>query len=93
QSLGLAYLCISHDMAVVEEMAHRVAVMRKGHIVEIGARQAVLNDPRHPYTQALLAAVPVPDPARVRGALPEVDLAALPMGPLAEVAPGHRVAQ
>ena len=93
QSLGLAYLFISHDMAVVEGMAHRVAVMRKGHIVEIGARQSVLNDPRHPYTQALLAAVPVPDPARVRGALPEVDLAALPMGPLAEVAPGHRVAQ
>jgi ABC-type glutathione transport system ATPase component len=93
QSLGLAYLFISHDMAVVEEMAHQVAVMRKGQIVEIGSRQAVLNDPRHAYTKALLAAVPVPDPTRERGALPVVDLAALPMGALAEVAPGHRVAQ
>nr|WP_238365378.1 ABC transporter ATP-binding protein [Mesobacterium pallidum] len=93
QSLGLAYLFISHDMAVVEQMAHRVAVMRKGQIVEIGARQAVLNDPQHPYTRALLAAVPVPDPGRVRGALPTLDLATLPTGPLAEVAPGHMVAQ
>ncbi|MAC78126.1 MAG: ABC transporter ATP-binding protein [Rhodobacteraceae bacterium] len=93
QSLGLAYLFISHDMAVVEEVAHRVAVMRRGRIVEIGPRQAVLNDPRHPYTRALLAAVPVPDPARPRGALPVIDAASLPMGALAEVAPQHMVAQ
>ncbi len=93
QSLGLAYLFISHDMAVVEEMAHRVAVMRRGRIVEIGPRQAVLNDPRHPYTQALLAAVPVPDPTRSRGRLPEIDAATLPMGALTAVAPGHLVAQ
>ena len=93
QSLGLAYLFISHDMAVVEEMAHRVAVMRRGRIVEIGPRQAVLNDPRHPYTRALLAAVPVPDPGRTRGALPVIDAATLPMGALAEVAPQHQVAQ
>ena len=93
QSLGLAYLFISHDMAVVEEVSHRVAVMHKGRIVEVGPRQAVLNDPRHPYTKALLAAVPVPDPARLRGALPTLDLATLPRGPLAEVAPGHFVAQ
>ena len=92
QSLGLAYLFISHDMAVVEEVSHRVAVMRRGRIVEIGPRQAVLNDPRHPYTQTLLGAVPVPDPARRRGALPAMDPALLPMGPLVEVAPGHRVA-
>ncbi|WP_340117443.1 ABC transporter ATP-binding protein [Pelagibius sp. 7325] len=93
QSLGLGYLFISHDMAVVEEVSHRVAVMHKGRIVEIGPRQAVLNDPRHPYTRALLAAVPVPDPARLRGALPEPDVASLPRGPLAEVAKGHFVAQ
>ena len=93
QSLGLAYLFISHDMAVVEEVSHRVAVMHKGRIVEIGPRQAVLNDPHHPYTRALLSAVPVPDPARQRGALPELDTASLPRGPLGEVAPGHFVAQ
>ncbi|WP_421723786.1 ABC transporter ATP-binding protein [Bauldia sp.] len=93
QSLGLAYLFISHDMAVVEQVAHRVAVMRQGQILEIGARQDVLNQPRHPYTQALLAAVPVPDPSRKRLPPPDIDPATLPVGPLAEVAPGHMVAQ
>jgi peptide/nickel transport system ATP-binding protein len=92
QSLGLAYLFISHDMAVVEEMAHRVAVMQQGRIVEMGPRQAVLNDPRHVYTRGLLAAVPSPDPTRRRGALPKLDLATMPRGPLNEVAPGHLVA-
>ena len=62
--LGVAYLFISHDMAVVERVAHRVAVMYLGQIVEIGPRQAVMNDPQHPYTKRLLAAVPIPDPAR-----------------------------
>ncbi len=62
--LGVAYLFISHDMAVVERVAHRVAVMYLGQIVEIGPRQAVLNDPQHAYTRRLLAAVPVPDPRR-----------------------------
>ncbi len=61
---GLAYLFISHDMAVVERVAHRVAVMYLGQIVEIGPRDAVLNDPQHAYTRRLLAAVPVPDPRR-----------------------------
>ncbi|AUC53902.1 ABC transporter ATP-binding protein [Sagittula sp. P11] len=92
QSIGLAYLFISHDMAVVEEVAHRVAVMRRGRIVEIGPRQAVLNDPRHAYTKALLAAVPVPDPTRTRGTLPTLDTDRLPMGPLTEIAPQHMVA-
>ncbi|MBB4955369.1 peptide/nickel transport system ATP-binding protein [Agrobacterium vitis] len=64
QSFNLAYLFISHDMAVVERVSHRVAVMYLGEIVEIGPRQAVFENPQHPYTKKLMAAVPVPDPAR-----------------------------
>ncbi|KNZ30727.1 MAG: glutathione ABC transporter ATP-binding protein [Methylibium sp. NZG] len=64
QSLGLAYIFISHDMAVVERVSHRVAVMYMGEIVEIGPRRAVFEAPQHPYTRQLIAAVPVPDPAR-----------------------------
>lgn len=90
--VGLAYLFISHDMAVVELMSHRVAVMHRGRIVEMGPRAAVLNQPRHPYTTALLAAVSVPDPARRRGHLPKLDVERFPNGPLEEVAPGHLVA-
>jgi peptide/nickel transport system ATP-binding protein/glutathione transport system ATP-binding protein len=62
--MGLSYLFISHDMAVVEKVSHRVAVMYMGQIVEIGPTQEVLHRPRHAYTQRLLSAVPVPDPAR-----------------------------
>jgi glutathione transport system ATP-binding protein len=62
--LGLAYLFISHDMAVVERVSHRVAVMYLGQIVEIGPRQAVFGNPQHAYTRRLLEAVPVPDPTR-----------------------------
>ncbi|MDB5512352.1 MAG: nikE [Enterovirga sp.] len=65
-SMGLAYLFISHDMAVVERVSHRVAVMYLGEIVELGPRAAIFSDPQHPYTKKLLAAVPVPDPARRR---------------------------
>ncbi|NYZ14561.1 ABC transporter ATP-binding protein [Azospirillum sp. RWY-5-1] len=61
--LGLSYLFISHDMAVVERVSHRVAVMHLGRIVEIGPRREVLANPRHSYTQRLLSAVPVADPA------------------------------
>lgn len=92
QSTGLAYLFISHDMAVVEEMSHRVAVMHQGRIVEMGSRANVLNAPQHPYTKALLAAVPIADPTRRRGALPKLDLSTLPRGPLIETHAGHWVA-
>ncbi|MDR6820765.1 peptide/nickel transport system ATP-binding protein [Neorhizobium sp. 2083] len=66
QSLNLAFLFISHDMAVVERVSHRVAVMYLGEIVEIGPRAAVFDNPQHGYTKKLMAAVPVPDPARRR---------------------------
>ena len=62
--LGVAYVFISHDMAVVEQVSHRVAVMYLGQIVETGPTKAVLGNPQHPYTQKLLTAVPIPDPSR-----------------------------
>ncbi|MET0258607.1 MAG: ABC transporter ATP-binding protein [Methylobacterium sp.] len=102
EEMGLAYLFISHDMAVVERMSHRVAVMYLGEIVEIGPRQAIFENPRHPYTRKLMAAVPIPDPARrrlhQRAAAPE-ELKS-PFRPLGyepptrvytEVSPGHLV--
>ena len=64
ERMMLGYLFISHDMAVVERVSHRVAVMYLGEIVEIGPRAAIFGNPQHPYTKRLLAAVPVPDPAR-----------------------------
>jgi peptide/nickel transport system ATP-binding protein len=63
-NMGLSYLFISHDMAVVERVSHRVAVMYLGEIVEIGPRAAIFGNPQHPYTKRLLAAVPVADPAQ-----------------------------
>lgn len=69
QSLDLAFLFISHDMAVVERVSHRVAVMYLGEIVEIGPRSAVFENPQHDYTRKLMAAVPVPDPDRRRAKL------------------------
>jgi oligopeptide/dipeptide ABC transporter ATP-binding protein len=63
---GLSYLFIAHDLAVVRQIAHRIAVMYLGHIIETGSTEALLADPRHPYTQALLSAVPEPDPGAQR---------------------------
>ncbi|MFK0684549.1 ABC transporter ATP-binding protein [Ochrobactrum sp. BD67] len=69
QDLDLAFLFISHDMAVVERVSHRVAVMYLGEIVEIGPRSAVFDNPQHDYTRRLMAAVPVPDPDRRKSVL------------------------
>ena len=66
REMGIAFLFISHDMAVVERISHRVAVMYRGRIVEIGPRRAVFENPQHPYTRKLLDAVPVADPTHQR---------------------------
>jgi ABC-type oligopeptide transport system ATPase subunit len=66
RDLGLAYLFVAHDLAVVRTMSDRIAVMNRGKIVEIGAAEAVYTNPQEDYTKALLAAVPVPDPRRMR---------------------------
>lgn len=102
QDEGLAYLFISHDMAVVEKMSHRVAVLHLGQVVELGERQAVFDSPQHSYTRKLLNAVPVADPAQRRErTLLQGDILSpiRKVGdepehvPLVQVATGHFVAQ
>ncbi|MBZ9795462.1 ABC transporter ATP-binding protein [Mesorhizobium sp. ES1-4] len=73
REFGVAYLFISHDMAVVENISDRVAVMYLGQIVEMGTRDQVFSSPRHPYTKRLIEAVPVPDPARRRSRFARLD--------------------
>ena len=62
QELGLSYLFIAHDIGIVEHISHRVAVMYLGKIVELAERKRIFSTPRHPYTEALLSAVPIPNP-------------------------------
>jgi len=103
KEFGIAFLFISHDMAVVERISHRVAVMYLGQIVEIGPRRAVFENPQHPYTRKLMAAVPVADPTH-RGRKPVLVSQEMPgatrrlgdephIAPLVEVGPGHFVAR
>jgi peptide/nickel transport system ATP-binding protein len=73
REFGVAYLFISHDMAVVENISDRVAVMYLGRIVEMGTRDQVFSNPRHPYTRRLIEAVPIPDPLRRRARFARLD--------------------
>jgi ABC-type glutathione transport system ATPase component len=99
----LSYLFISHDMAIVEKVSHRIAVMYLGEIVEIGPSDEVIGNPSHPYTQQLMAAVPVPDPLKNRHRIigaPPTELPSPirsldyrpPIRRYTEIAPGHLVA-
>ena len=101
KEMNLSFIFISHDMAVVERVSHRVAVMYLGQIVEMGSRSDIFETPQHPYTQKLLAAIPVADPAlrtsfsMLTGEIPSpVRKVGDPPPRLRydEVAPGHMVA-
>lgn len=93
--LGIAYLFIAHDLSMVRYLCHRVAVMLRGRIVEIGPSDAVFAAPGHPYTRALISSIPIPDPRRERSRRAvEYDGESQPISPdarLIDVAPGHAV--
>jgi peptide/nickel transport system ATP-binding protein/glutathione transport system ATP-binding protein len=102
KDLGVSYLFISHDMAIVERVSHRVAVMYLGQIVEIGPRRAIFENPQHPYTCKLMSAVPVADPNVRRTTSLEVSEIPSParnigdepiVSPLVQVGEGHFVAR
>ena len=103
KELGVAFLFISHDMAVGERISHRVAVMYLGQIVEIGPRREIFQNPQHPYTRKLMSAVPIADPTR-RHQKRVLDVDELPspirglnddplVAPLVQVGPDHYVAR
>lgn len=94
QELHLACLFVSHDLNMVRYLCHRVAVLYRGRIVEIASTEALFTSPRHPYTQSLLAATPVPDPdAPLRAIIPYSEAMLPTSAALIEVAPGHLVLQ
>jgi peptide/nickel transport system ATP-binding protein len=91
---GIAMLFISHDMAVVENISDRVAVMYLGQIVEIGSRAQIFGNPQHPYTQRLMAAVPVPDPGITRPPTPRISgEVPTPLHPVGHKSVRHRMLQ
>ncbi|HTN64013.1 MAG TPA: ATP-binding cassette domain-containing protein, partial [Devosia sp.] len=90
---NLGYLFISHDMAVVERVSHRVAVMYLGEIVEIGPRRMIFENPQHPYTKKLMAAVPIADPARRQRRTLAIDEIGSPYRPNGYTPPVRRYEQ
>jgi ABC-type oligopeptide transport system ATPase subunit len=89
ERLGLAYLLIAHDLRLVQHVCHRVAVMYRGRIVEMAPAGAIFRTPAHPYTRALLSAVPVPDPSAPRVRIPFDPSGVALDAPLRPVGDGH----